>query len=83
MEYKNVGKPTKIHNMTFYNTDCQKILEQTPDNYYDLAIVDPPYGIGADENQEELSNKKGFTKKAGTYKKYHKTEWDRTIPSKS
>lgn len=22
------------------------ILKQTPDNYYDLCLVDPPYGIG-------------------------------------
>jgi len=30
---------------TVYNIDCMELLKNTPDNYYDLAIVDPPYGI--------------------------------------
>lgn len=28
----------------FYNGDCMEYLRQMPDNAYDLAIVDPPYG---------------------------------------
>lgn len=35
-----IGKAT-IHNM-----DCMELLKATPDKFYDLAIVDPPYGIG-------------------------------------
>lgn len=31
-----------IGNLSFYNADCMDILKQTPDKYYDLAIVDPP-----------------------------------------
>jgi site-specific DNA-methyltransferase (adenine-specific) len=27
-------------------TDCMEFLRATPDNAYDLAIVDPPYGLG-------------------------------------
>jgi site-specific DNA-methyltransferase (adenine-specific) len=27
------------------NEDCMELMKRTPDNYYDLAIVDPPYGI--------------------------------------
>lgn len=29
-------------------TDCMAMMRETPDNAYDLAIVDPPYGIGED-----------------------------------
>ena len=29
----------------FYNMDCMDGMKQFPDNYFDLAIVDPPYGI--------------------------------------
>lgn len=29
-----------------YNLDCMVALKEYPDNYFDLAIVDPPYGIG-------------------------------------
>jgi len=29
-----------------YNEDCMVIMKRFPDKYFDLAIVDPPYGIG-------------------------------------
>ena len=29
----------------FYNRDCMKGMKEFPDKYFDLAIVDPPYGI--------------------------------------
>lgn len=29
----------------FYNMDCMDALKQFPDKFFDLAIVDPPYGI--------------------------------------
>ena len=28
-----------------YNMDCMEGMKDYPDNYFDLAIVDPPYGI--------------------------------------
>ena len=31
--------------ITLYNCDCMEYMENIPDNYYDLAICDPPYGI--------------------------------------
>lgn len=33
----------------FYNMDCLEGMKQFPDKYFDLAIVDPPYG-DASEN---------------------------------
>ena len=32
-----------------YNADCLPEMKKTPDKYYDLAIVDPPYGAGFTE----------------------------------
>jgi DNA modification methylase len=29
----------------FYNMDCMQGMKEFPDKYFDLAIVDPPYGI--------------------------------------
>jgi site-specific DNA-methyltransferase (adenine-specific) len=39
-------------NINAYNNDCMEFMKDKPDNYYDLAIVDPPYGIkqGGDKN---------------------------------
>ncbi len=28
------------------NCDCMEYMATVPDKYFDLAIVDPPYGIG-------------------------------------
>ena len=29
----------------FYQADCMEAMRYFPDGYFDLAIVDPPYGI--------------------------------------
>lgn len=29
----------------FYNMDCLEGMKHFPDKYFDLAVVDPPYGI--------------------------------------
>lgn len=29
-----------------YNVDCVKYMRDIPDNFFDLAVCDPPYGIG-------------------------------------
>ena len=36
----------KLPPNTFINADCMHYLPKCPDNYFDLAIVDPPYGLG-------------------------------------
>ena len=28
------------------NADCMEVMARYPDKYFDLAVVDPPYGIG-------------------------------------
>ena len=41
-----MNNPAIIGKATIYNMDCMELLKATPDKFYDLAIVDPPYGIG-------------------------------------
>lgn len=36
-----------MENSIVFNTDCIEGLKKYSDNYFDLAIVDPPYGINA------------------------------------
>ena len=35
--------------LSLFHADCMEIMKQYPDKYFDLAIVDPPYGIGIAE----------------------------------
>ena len=34
------------------NEDNMTLMSRYPDNYFDLAIVDPPYGIDADKKKQ-------------------------------
>jgi site-specific DNA-methyltransferase (adenine-specific) len=43
--------------ITITNEDCMELLKRTPDNFYDLALVDPPYGIDCFKNIKETKNK--------------------------
>ena len=33
--------------INLYNMDCMEAMKKAPDNHWDLAICDPPYGIGS------------------------------------
>ena len=60
-----------------YNADCMDGMKEFPDNFFDLAIVDPPYGIGFDGQKECIC------KNPKHNHKYHeKKEWDKSIPDK-
>ena len=37
----------------FYNADCMEEMKKFPDKFFDLAIVDPPYGGGGNKNAEK------------------------------
>jgi len=43
-------KPVIIGNATLYCMDCMQYMATLPDKAFDLAIVDPPYGIGVNHN---------------------------------
>ena len=49
--------------IALHNTDCMEIMAEYPDNYFDLAVVDPPYGIGADRAKNGTSNSNLYNKK--------------------
>jgi DNA modification methylase len=34
-------------NLKIFNADCMEVMKNYPDKYFDLCVVDPPYGIGA------------------------------------
>ena len=52
------------------NCDCMEYMATVPDKYFDLAIVDPPYGIGMDGG---CVGYKGFNV-------FEKKSWDSKTP---
>lgn len=56
------------------NMDCIEYMQQFPDKYFELAIVDPPYGI--DVTNQSQGKGGGIAKKI----EYKKTDWDKTAP---
>jgi site-specific DNA-methyltransferase (adenine-specific) len=60
------------------NEDNMELMARYPDKYFDLAIVDPPYGIDADKKN---SVKKMQSKKSASLSKdYGNQDWDSAIP---
>ena len=56
--------------------DCMDLMRSKPDGFYDLAIVDPPYGISI--------TKQGLGKGGGLYRQKEKSyklgSWDQNTP---
>jgi site-specific DNA-methyltransferase (adenine-specific) len=58
-------------NIDLIHGDCMEYMATLPDKAFELAIVDPPYGIGA--NKEKPHN---------GWRDYGIKEWDNKIPPK-
>lgn len=69
-------------NYGYYNMDCMKGMAEFPDKYFDLAIVDPPYGIGVGSmaytnGVQVVGNALAKRRDYSGHK-----EWDNAIPSR-
>jgi site-specific DNA-methyltransferase (adenine-specific) len=53
------------------NEDCMDLMKRYPDKYFDLAIVDPPFGIGS------------YWKKSVNTKNHCNKKWNESIPDKN
>ena len=51
--------------------DCMDLMKGYPDNHFDLAIVDPPYGISINMNQG---------RRKGDHIKHERKNWDNEAP---
>ena len=63
-----------------YNEDCVQGMKRFPDKHFDLAIVDPPYGIGRSDNKKTIGRNK--SRKNGINKRtdYKNKKWDSEPP---
>jgi site-specific DNA-methyltransferase (adenine-specific) len=64
-------------NITLHNGDCMDGMKDMPDNAFDLAIVDPPYGIG-----DIIRHSKGGGQLAENFNDGKDLEWNSKIPDK-
>ena len=62
----------KIGSVELLNIDCMEYMKTVPDKHFELAIVDPPYGINAGKMTLGKGKRKKFTQGK---------DWDSGIPS--
>jgi site-specific DNA-methyltransferase (adenine-specific) len=62
--------------MDLRNCDNMELMAEFEDNYFDLAIVDPPYGIGEDGLKNHSRDK------SATATRYTVKKWDSEPPPK-
>lgn len=62
-----------------YNIDCMQYMKTLPDKYFDLAVVDPPYGII--EHGGQTGGEKGLFENRA-YRNGNISAWDKS-PSKA
>jgi len=59
-----------------FNSDCMEGMKQYPDKWFDLALIDPEYGIGMDGQKKSICKNPKHNRKA-----HIKKDWDGQIPS--
>ena len=67
--------------ITITNEDNMALMARYPDNYFDLAIVDPPYGIDADNKNNGKNSDRHEKTSLAKINTFKKTNWDNEIPN--
>ena len=62
-----------------FNEDCIQVMKRYPDKWFDLAVVDPPYGL----DLANMNMGAGKSKKASKIKnrKWYPKDWDKETPT--
>lgn len=71
-----------IGNATLYLGDCMEYMATLEDNAFDLAPVDPQYGIGFDGESKTMANYKTEKWTSAKGKNYKRKDWDKKPPGK-
>ena len=67
----------QVKQVKCYNIDCMAFMKTIPDNFYELAIVDPPYGIERFKKckqNEDINTKDVFANKFLGNEKFNNTK---------
>lgn len=74
MEIKGYKDFYKQDKLSIYNMDNMELMKQIPDKYFDISLIDPPYGININVSMGRRKNDKKST--------YHKFAGkDSAVPS--
>lgn len=68
--------------MTITNEDNMQLMARYEDNHFDLAIVDPPYGLNMDNQKVRVKPNRPNTYKRANNLQYKESIWDSDIPTK-
>ncbi len=71
-----------IESKAFFD-NCMEIMPQYPDKFFDLAVCDPQYAIGADKQSKkpiEVKQKNGNYLRVKNTNQYTQKNWDNAIP---
>lgn len=71
----------EIQHNQVYNEDCLQFMKQLPNNYFDLIITDPPYGINIAKNGSVGGAGKNWIGKMVAPRDYGKSDWDNSTPT--
>ena len=74
LPYRGYVQASEHGRIRLYQWDCMELLKQTPDNYYGLCIVDPPYGL-------DVMHGGGYPK-AQDFIAWERKSWDTATPSR-
>lgn len=72
---ENLLRKADVVRSAVLNIDCMLAMKNYPDKFFNLAIVDPPYGIG------EADGRCRTRKKHNNRVKHTKKDWDTERPS--
>lgn len=78
----SAGNGTKPHvaSSTVFNIDCLEFMASVPDKHFDLAIVDPEYGIGVHKMFIAKDRKDPRNGRLIKTKRTVRGEWDNKRP---
>jgi site-specific DNA-methyltransferase (adenine-specific) len=68
-------------NINIYHGDCMEFMKDKPAKSYELCIVDPPYGIGADVKNNGKNSDRHEKTSLAKINIYKKTNWDNFVPN--
>lgn len=66
--------------ISLVNGDCMDVMRGLPDNAFDLAICDPPYGIGVDGQKKCICKNPKHNRKSHEHKGWDKLPPHRVFP---